>query len=329
MVEFRLKKISKQEKKMVAGISETVDLENIRAQALENINLEGLDPDLLTTSKVEKVEIDALVILDIKEHFKVVSPATATGQLLGIDVKDKVEITNSFALPAESQESQEFQRSMLMNMKQLGYDANTVGWYTSTWLGSFWSVGLVETQYRYQTTFPQAVLVVYDPACSIGDYNLLALRLTQDFMDKFESCKFSMMEMVDFSVYDVFESIPIYVKNSHLLAEQFIEKEIKYNYPPLKQISRSVNRNELEFEEYLSRNFEFMGDCLDEFGHEACKWQGWSRAVGKEQRQKRSGDKAAINRNLTSEPSRLESVLILNQLETYCKQLETFLGSKD
>jgi translation initiation factor 3 subunit H len=314
---------------MVAGISETVDLENIRAQALESINLEGLDPDLLTTSKVERVEIDALVILDIKEHFKVVSPAIATGQLLGIDVKDRVEITNSFALPAESQESQEFQRSMLMNMKQLGYDANTVGWYTSTWLGSFWSVGLVETQYRYQNTFPQAVLVVYDPACSIGDYNLLALRLTQGFMDKFESCKFSMMEMVDFSVYDVFESIPIYVKNSHLLAEQFSEKEIKYQYPPLEQISRSINRNELKFEEYLLRNFEFMGDCLDEYGHEAWKWQGWSRAVGKEQRQKRSGDKTAINRNVTSEPSRLESVLILNQLETYCKQLETFFGSKD
>jgi translation initiation factor 3 subunit H len=311
-------------------VSETINLENIRTQALESINLEGLDPDLLTTCKIAKVEVDALVILDIKKHLKVVSPATATGQLLGVDVKEKVQITNSFALPAESQESQEsqeFQASMLSNMKELGYDANTVGWYTSTWLGSFWNLGLVETQYSYQNTFPQAVLLVYDPACSMGQCNLLALRLTQNFMDKFESCKFSMMEMMDFSVYDVFESLPIYVKNSHLLKEQVAEKEKKFYYPSLEQ--NTLIGNELDVEEYLLRNFEFMGDCLDEYGHEAWKWQGWLRAVVKEQRIKKNVDKTPLNRNVTSEPSRLESVLILNQLETYCKQLEIFLGSKD
>ena len=265
---------------------ESIDMESIRSQALENINLEGLDPDLLSVAKLSRVEVDALVILDIQEHLKVVSPASATGQLLGLDIKDKLEITQSFGLPTDSESAQEFQTSMLSTMKQLNYDANTVGWYTSTWLGSYWNLGLIETQVSYQNTFPQSVLLISDPACTqTGKFNLLALRLTESFMAKFESSKFGMADMAEMSIYDVFESIPIYIKNAHLLEPEpkNVIKESGLNYPPLEFSRVSTNGNELEVEEYLKRHFEFMGDCLDEFGHEAWKWQGWSRAMGKDQ----------------------------------------------
>jgi translation initiation factor 3 subunit H len=265
---------------------ESIDMASIRSQALENINLEGLDPDLLSIAKLSKVEVDALVILDIQEHLKVVSPASATGQLLGLDIKDKLEITQSFGLDVESESSQEFQKSMLMTMKQLNYDANTVGWYTTTWLGSYWNLGLIETQFSYQNTVPQAVLLIYDPAsCQTGKFNLLALRLTESFMAEFESGKFGMAEMAGKSIYDVFESIPIFIKNAHLLEPESknVIQESGPNYPPLEVFKVSNNGNELDVEEYLKYHFEFMGDCLDEYGHEAWKWQGWSRAMGKDQ----------------------------------------------
>lgn len=304
-------------------------MSTIRSQALEKINLEGLDPDLLSVSKLQKVQVDALVILDIQEHLKVGSPASAAGQLLGLDIKDELQITNSFGFAEDSESAQEYQLSMLMAMKQLKYDANTVGWYTTTWLGSYWNSGLIETQFSYQSTFPQAVLLVYDPASSPTStslVNVLALRLTDSFMSKFESCKFSMQKMQEVSVYDVFESIPIYIKNAHLLGSDTPVILSSTSYPPLERYTVS-NGNELEVEEYLLRHFEFIGDCLDEYGHEAWKWQSWLRAVGKEQSRSKKNVDTTLNRTSASEPSRLESLLILNQLETYCRQLEALVGS--
>lgn len=135
------------------------------------VNLEGIDPALLESKPLHEVQLDALVVLKILKHCREYAPVTATGQLLGIDVAGTLEVTNCFPFTSKSHEDEgqdemdgaEYQLQMLRCLRKLNYDANTVGWYQSTYLGSFWNQSLIETQYNYQKTFAQSVVIVYDP----------------------------------------------------------------------------------------------------------------------------------------------------------------------
>ena len=40
----------------------------------------------------------------------------------------------------------EYQLEMMTRLREVGVDSNTVGWYTSTYLGSFLNDSLVDTQ---------------------------------------------------------------------------------------------------------------------------------------------------------------------------------------
>jgi len=69
---------------------------SLAAQAVGGVDLAGIDPDLLETLPIKKVQLDPLVVLKIIKHSKDYYPITATGQLLGVDVKGTCEVTNSF-----------------------------------------------------------------------------------------------------------------------------------------------------------------------------------------------------------------------------------------
>jgi translation initiation factor 3 subunit H len=73
---------------------------------------------------------------------------------------------------------------MMARLREVGVDSNTVGWYTSTYLGSFLNDSLVETQYNYQAAIKKCVVLVFDPVkTSQGLLSLRAYRLTQAFMN--------------------------------------------------------------------------------------------------------------------------------------------------
>jgi len=77
---------------------------------------------------------------------------------------------------------------MLRLLREVNVDINTVGWYQSTYLGSFVSDSLVETQFSYQENIPQSVCIVYDPLRTAqGQLALRAIRLTNAFMDLYRN----------------------------------------------------------------------------------------------------------------------------------------------
>jgi translation initiation factor 3 subunit H len=72
---------------------------------------------------------------------------------------------------------------MMRCLREVNVDNNTVGWYQSTYLGSYLNESMIETQYNYQVTIPKCVVVVFDPLrSSHGALSLKALRLTEAFM---------------------------------------------------------------------------------------------------------------------------------------------------
>ncbi|KAI8921700.1 hypothetical protein BC831DRAFT_404984 [Entophlyctis helioformis] len=368
---------------------------------------------LLVSKRLASVQLDAVAVLKIVKHCKDLAPSTATGQLLGIDVAGTLEVTNSFPFTAKAKTGAsaaaanaaaaaaaataaddvdgdaaagaadedvdggaDYQLQMLRSLRTLNFDANTVGWYQSTYLGSFWNQTLIETQYNHQKAFPNAVVVIYDPArTSQGSLALRALRLSDTFMTVFESRKFTVENLMkhQLSPSTVFESVPIKLHNSHLLNALLHEINGSRTAPPQVRtalafppsfLNARLPSNASPFapnydslalgsESYLEKHLEYLAETIEEHGQEQWRWQGWQRSVQKEQQRaaqqtayKISENAAAIAAGnpppysddeikavpqsltnvLNKEPSRLETLVITNQIDTYCKQIYQYAG---
>jgi translation initiation factor 3 subunit H len=362
-----------------------VDLEAVAAAALKTLKLEGLDPELLTSVPLEKVELDALVLLQILQH-SAVSPSV-TGQLLGVDISGSLQATHSFPFVSPStsaseevewteEQTLEYQREMLHALRKLNCDANTVGWYQTTLLGSFYNQALIETQANYQSAFPQSIVLIYDPSRTVaGGLCLLALRLSDKFLALYEKEKKITMESVasqKLKASEIFESLPITIRRSFLLEPMLkdwqSDSETVSSYtsamasPKASYLSSNldiplvpVDSSLFSLDDYIGRHVEYLQDCVDEYGQEQWRWQGWHRSLCKEHQKLHSTvskkrhenstriqqgleplyteeelstvSSPALTKILAQEPSRLETLLILNQMETYCDQLELCIGS--
>ncbi|KAJ3045494.1 Eukaryotic translation initiation factor 3 subunit H [Rhizophlyctis rosea] len=358
----------------------------LRKDPIEAINLEGLDPALLASKPLHEVQLDALVVLKIVKHCRDYQPVTATGQLLGIDVAGSLEVTNCFPFTSKSHDDQdegpdemdgaEYQLQMLRCLRKLNYDANTVGWYQSTFLGSFWNQSLIETQFNYQKTFAQSVVIVYDPTRTTqGNLCIRALRLSDTFMELYQSRKFTMESLIQHKLTptSIFQSLPVKIRNSHLLSALLHDLDENASYSPsvrdsishpasnfnsripteISPLTPNFDNLELGVESYLERHLEYLGETVEEHGQEQWRWQGWQRSLQKEQQRlqqtvsKRRAENAtrassglppiygdeelqvsspALTKLLASEPSRLETLIITNQIDTYCKQINQFAG---
>lgn len=354
-----------------------VDLEAVAAAALKTLNLQGLDPSLLSSEPLEKVELDALVLLQILSS---TAPSCTTGQLLGVDIKGSLQVTHSFPFPSASaaasgseedlsgdEQTLEYQKLQLHALRELNCDAHTVGWYQSTLLGSYHTQTLIETQANYQSAFPQSIVLIYDPSRTraSGGLSLLALRLSDKFMALYEKDKKLTMESVASNklvAKEILESLPITIRRSFLLEpmlkdweeESLPESTSFASTYPAAITTTDTDTSLFSLDDYLGRHIEYLQDCVDEYGQEQWRWQGWHRSLCKESQKlqsivsKKKHENAArvqqgldplyteeelssvsspaLTKILAQEPSRLETLLILNQMETYCEQLELCVG---
>ncbi|KAH6565617.1 hypothetical protein BASA50_007977 [Batrachochytrium salamandrivorans] len=373
---------------------------------------------LLVSKKISQVELSALVVLKMIKHCKDGYPATCSGQLLGVDVTGKMQITNAFPFTAEAavgggaaslnaptaapaamaviddalsttvdgpavnttvsltNDASDYQAQMMRCLRSLNYDANTVGWYQSAYMGSYWNQAFIEAQYNYQKALPHAVVVTYDHAkTSQGNLTLKALRLSDTFMAVYESRKFTMENILKHKLTPgtVFEVVPVKIQSSYLLNAALLELSNQPKLPdssslsssfPLSLFSTDLSSDstslvpnfdnlELSSETYLEKHLEHLVESVEEHGQEQWRWQGWQRSFNKEQiksqhhiSQMNVENAAAIaagnpppysedelktplpsfSKVVSNEPSRLETLIISNQIDTYCKQINQFAG---
>lgn len=69
------------------------------AQVLAGLSATGSRRAFKASYPLRVVEIDSLVLMKVLKHCKENYPTPVNGQLLGIDSKDKLEVTNCFPLP--------------------------------------------------------------------------------------------------------------------------------------------------------------------------------------------------------------------------------------
>jgi len=304
------------------------------------------------------IQLDGLVVLKIMKHCKENLPDLVTGQLLGLDVGTTLEVTNCFPYPSKSAEEEdetqseatlgaEYQIDMMRCLREVNVDNNTVGWYSSTYMGSFINEGSIETQYNYQDKInKKCVMLVYDPLKTAqGVLSLKAYRLTVAFMDLFKTSSFTKesLSKTKLSYNDIFEEIPVKIHNSSLITAFIAELEDQG------KVESDFERLDLSTNPFLERNLEFLIECLDDLGVEQNKFQFYQRSVQRQQVQqaawlqkrraenalrKQSGEGLLPETDSSNpifkpitEPSRLESLLITNQISNYCKQINHFAGN--
>eukprot|EP01047_Picozoa_sp_COSAG01_P057731 COSAG01_NODE_6711_length_3533_cov_1.735294_1_plen_307_part_00 len=280
---------------------------------------------------VREVEIDGLVVLKIIKHCRQFARQVVTGQLLGLDEAGTMEVTNCFALPNDSgddpQKTASYQTEMMTRLREVNVDSNTVGWYQSASMGQFQSASVIESQYNYQSAIRNSVIIVFDPKRSTASGMCLkAFRLTDTFMEMFKQGKKFSTSKCDLPASGVFEELPIKVKNSFMIAGLLQElaaenPAVGTDFTGVEQASETA---------YVETSLERMCQTVDDLTEEQRRFQMWQRDTARLRAQqeatiqKRRAEGKEVDPTQFKEipePSRLEGLMITNQIDTYATQL--------
>ena len=286
-------------------------------------------------ARLREVEIDGLVVLKIIKHCREFLPEVVTGQLLGLDQDGSLEVTNCFAFPKDdsaeaADNTAQYQREMMVRLREVNVDSNTVGWYQSSYMGSIHDPAMVQSQFNYQSQIRNCVCLVYDPLRSNAQgLSLKAYRLTDTFMSMYKSGKFS-QQGGDLPGTGVFEELPIKVKNGFMIAG--LLRELEGQRDDASMDFSGVDAAGAD-STAVEKSLEAMHDCVDDLTEEQRRyslWQRDSQRLAAQQQAiiaKRKAEGQAVDPAMFKElpePSRLESLLISNQIGSYATQLSQF-----
>jgi len=152
-----------------------------------------------------------------------------------------------------------------------------------------------------------------------------------------------MIARIGLSFDDIFEEIPIKIHNN------LLTKALLWELDEIAEMDPDFERLELSTNPFLEKNLEFLIECLDDLSQEQNKFTYHQRTIQRQLQQQaqwlqKRKTENAIRKNkgeeplpeddptnpifkLTPEPSRLESLLITNQINNYCKQINHFAGN--
>ena len=240
-----------------------------------------------------------------------------------------------------------YQLEMMRRLREVGIDNNTMGWYQSTYMGSYHTVELIETFLNYQENIKRCVCIIYDPARSQqeGTLALKAIKLSDKFMKIYRKGDFSIDKLREGGVkWDgIFVEMPVSVHNPAMATALMTEME-----PNAPASQDDFDRLDLSSAPFLEKNLEFLAECLDDMYMEQQKWQMYERNVSRQKQNqliwldKRRQENASRRANgeeplpeedptnpifrPVPEPGRLDQLLISNSITNYCDQTSSFAG---
>lgn len=277
-------------------------------------------------NEIKCVEVDALVVLQIMKHCNQQKPQAVTGQLLGLDNEGTLQVTHSFGYVQKNaddndrgqDDGEQYQMDMLRRLREVNVDSNTVGWYQTAHLGAFFSDTVIETQYYYQQQIPESILLVYDPLQSrIGKPSFKALRLTQEFMRKYaETRETNKAALNNFPSGSMFVEMPISI-HSPVIMEAFLVDWAITDPSTTTQIEALDVENQV----FLEKNVQLLIQSLQDLAEEQNKMQMFERSAGKAQEKG-----AGKGRSRMQPPKQLDTMILSQQIQNYCKQINNSAG---
>jgi translation initiation factor 3 subunit H len=269
----------------------------------------------------------------------------AQGALLGLVVDQRLEITNCFPFPKSSDESmdeEEYQLAMMRRLRRVNVDHFHVGWYQSADVGNFLSQPLLESQYHYQTSIEESVVVIYDTQKSArGFLTLKAYRLTPQAIAMYKENEFSpeALRTLKIGYENLFVEVPIVVKNSELTNIMMSELS---EMVPEEDASHFLD---LGTASVLETHLRSLMDRVDELYQEAAKYNKYQQMCARQEQEKHrmllkqsqenairisKGETAVPEEEITKlfkplpTPARLVPMMVSGQINTYSKHISQF-----
>ncbi|XP_021351508.1 eukaryotic translation initiation factor 3 subunit H-like [Mizuhopecten yessoensis] len=301
------------------------------------------------SSAVQYVQIDGLVVLKVIKHCQEEGAGgtdLVQGVLLGLVVENRLEITNCFPFPRHNEDEDfdevQYQMEMMRNLRHVNIDHLHVGWYQSTYFGSFINRLFLDSQYNYQNSIEESVVLIYDPLRTTKGYlSLKAYRLTKDMMDFYRKEDFTPDSLRDagISFKNMLEEIPVIIRNSHLCNSLLCEVDQSL------VASQKFNFLDLATSSMLEKNLRQLMESVDDVAMDANRYLNFQRQAAKQKLQKsqyiqkRASENAQrtqhgeaplpeedINRLFKPlQPmERLHSLLLAGQIDNYCAQVGDF-----
>jgi len=312
----------------------------------------------VSISPITYVQMDGLVGLKIIKHCTEEGTGgdLVQGVLLGLVVDNRLEVTNCFPFPRnagaddnEDFDEVQYQMEMMRHLRHVNVDHLHVGWYQSSFHGSFITKAFLDSQFNYQHSIEESVALIYDPhQTAQGFPSFKAYRLTKAMMELYKESDFNVdgLKSSKFSFQNMFEEIPIYIRNSNLM--NFLQCELETgSLQPGKSIDTFDVTNHLELGSTtsLQKTLRQLMTNVDDMSQEINKYTNHQRQVFKQNQAKIQYQQRRTQENqqrvqraedpLPEEdllkifkpipaPSRLDTLLISNQVTNYCKQVGQF-----
>ncbi|XP_068747820.1 eukaryotic translation initiation factor 3 subunit H-like [Montipora capricornis] len=303
-----------------------------------------------STSRIDSVQVDGLVVLKIIKHCQDEGSAgeLVQGVLLGLIQNNKLEITNCFPFPStragedDEEDDVNYQMEMMRRLRAVNVDHLHVGWYQSTYLGSFVNRTLLDSQFSYQSSIEESVVLIYDPLKTAqGMLSVKVFRLSDKMMSLYKESEFNAERLAksNLSFEAIFEEIPLVIRNSSLINALLCEIEV------LSPHTQTNDFLSLSTGSYVEKNVRLLMESVDELCQDANKFNNHLRNVARQQQQKEAyiqrrqtennsrhhrGEQPLPEEDLNKmfkplqSPSRLDHLLLSQQVNTYCKQVNQF-----
>eukprot|EP00922_Rhytidocystis_sp_ex-Travisia-forbesii_P041758 GHVS01062399.1.p1 GENE.GHVS01062399.1~~GHVS01062399.1.p1 ORF type:complete len:427 (-),score=104.56 GHVS01062399.1:441-1721(-) len=322
-------------------------------------------------TKLRVVELDALVLIKVLKHCRDNYPTPVNGQLLGMDTGEKLEVTNCFPLPQkrdvylavqkEKQQQQQhtavghasaagtgdgvdekveeefesYQDRMAELMHDVNVDCFTIGWYQTFSFGDLKNKDNIDSLVLYQELVDKAVMLGFDPLLNaMGRMAFKAYRASDEFLSIYHKAEEDCSKYNKLKGKDILVEVPIVVKNP-LLLEAFLQTWARGDPA---QSEAEFNSLEVDQQNYVEKNLNFLCDCLDELGSEQDKLMRYQRErVRRQQQQKQISERRRLEneqRRLRGEamiegeesasalkldmPSQISTLLMANQASIQC-----------
>ncbi|KAF8198918.1 hypothetical protein BJ912DRAFT_874059 [Pholiota molesta] len=253
-----------------------------------------------------------------------------------------------------SKSSARHQASMLRSLKEVQADDSVIGFYQATTLGAFFNQTLVDTQAIHQDKLRHGgIVIVHDLSQTArGNASFHAYRLTAAFLDAYKKSNFSTASLTShrLTFSSILEEVPLKIRTNPLLSA-FLGKlsepskerlsSATIGDTPTSGLGPSFSVLDLGTGG-VTRNLEQIVEAVDNYRTEEGNLSYMSRQIARERAKaenyvaKRKEENAVrvaqglaplpeedVSRlfKIPAEPSRLESLLLLGQIDAYGKSL--------
>ncbi|KAK6632131.1 hypothetical protein RUM44_007161 [Polyplax serrata] len=239
-------------------------------------------------SPIDYVQMDGLAVMKMVKHCHEESSGNfeiAQGALLGLVVENRLEITNCFPFPKHDDtiDEEQYQLDMMRRLRRVNVDHFHVGWYQSSDVGNFLSFPFLESQYHYQISIEESVVIIYDTQKSANGFlTLKAYRLTPQAINMYKDSEFTPEALRNLKIgfENLFTEIPIEVRNSPLT--NIMLSELTEMVPE----EEGNNFLDLGTASVLEGQLRAMMYRVDELNQEAIKFNRFQQQVIRQQQDK-------------------------------------------